>query len=123
MEQGQEDTKPGFLQAFEGLEDPRSRACPHPLDELLLVALCAITSGAESWVTVTEWGCMKLDWLRRWLPFIRNWVEKKIRRHMQRARGRRGFGWKRWSRRWLYETLGCSMATVSATCTPKASPA
>ena len=69
MEQGQEDAKPGFLQAFEGLEDPRSRACPHPLDELLLVALCAITSGAESWVTVVEWGNMKLDWLRRWLPF------------------------------------------------------
>ena len=69
MEQGQEDARPGFLQAFEGLEDPRSRACPHPLDELLLVALCAITSGAESWVTVVEWGCMKLDWLRRWLPF------------------------------------------------------
>ena len=69
MEHGQEDAKPGFLQAFEGLQDPRSRACPHRLDELLLVALCAITSGAESWVTVVEWGCMKLDWLRRWLPF------------------------------------------------------
>ena len=69
MEHGQEDAKPGFLQAFEGLQDPRSRACPHQLDELLLVALCAITSGAESWVTVVEWGCMKLDWLRRWLPF------------------------------------------------------
>ena len=69
MEHGQGDTKPGFLQAFEGLEDPRSRVCAYPLDELLLVALCAITSGAESWVTVVEWGCMKLDWLRRWLPF------------------------------------------------------
>ncbi|GAC1509122.1 MAG: hypothetical protein NVS1B6_16370 [Steroidobacteraceae bacterium] len=33
------------------------------------VALCAITSGAESWVTVVEWGYMKLDWLLRWLPF------------------------------------------------------
>ena len=44
-------------------------ACLHRLDELLLVALCAITSGADSWVTVGEWGRMKLDWLRRWLPF------------------------------------------------------
>ena len=69
MEHGQEGTKPGFLQAFEGLEDPRSRACAHRLDELLLVALCAITSGADSWVTVVDWGRMKLDWLRRWLPF------------------------------------------------------
>ena len=38
--------------------------------------------------------------------FVRQWVEKKIRRHLARSRKRRGFGWKRWSRRWLYDTLG-----------------
>ena len=38
--------------------------------------------------------------------FIKDWVEKKVRRHMGRAQNRKGFGWKRWSRRWLYETLG-----------------
>jgi RNA-directed DNA polymerase len=38
--------------------------------------------------------------------FIRNWVEQKIRSHLGRARQRRGFGWKRWSREWLYDTLG-----------------
>lgn len=37
--------------------------------------------------------------------FVCDWVEKKIRRHMQRSRNQRGFGWKRWSRRWLYEDL------------------
>ena len=37
--------------------------------------------------------------------FIQDWVEKKIRRHMGRSRNRRGFGWKRWSRRNLYEDL------------------
>src|SRR5262249_26543702 len=37
---------------------------------------------------------------------IRNWVEAKIRRHLARARQRRGFGWKRWSRQWLYDELG-----------------
>jgi RNA-directed DNA polymerase len=42
----------------------------------------------------------------RCFSFIRNWVEKKIRRHLAKARQRRGFGWKRWSRRWLYEELG-----------------
>ena len=36
----------------------------------------------------------------------RFWVEKKIRRHMVRARTRQGFGWTRWSRGWLYQTLG-----------------
>jgi RNA-directed DNA polymerase len=38
--------------------------------------------------------------------FIRNWVEQKIRRHLAISRQRQGFGWKRWSRRWLYEALG-----------------
>ena len=42
----------------------------------------------------------------RCFSFIRNWVEKKIRRHLAHARQRQGFGWKRWSRQWIYETLG-----------------
>ena len=37
--------------------------------------------------------------------FIKDWVEKKVRRHMLRSRKRKGFGWTRWSRPWLYETL------------------
>ncbi len=42
----------------------------------------------------------------RCFGFVRDWVEKKIRRHLMRARGRQGFGWDRWSRRWLYDRLG-----------------
>ena len=42
----------------------------------------------------------------RCFGYIRDWVEKKIRRHMMRAQKRQGFGWKRWSRRWLYDGLG-----------------
>jgi RNA-directed DNA polymerase len=42
----------------------------------------------------------------RCFAFIQNWVEKKIRRHLMRARKRKGFGWKRWSTKWLYQTLG-----------------
>lgn len=37
---------------------------------------------------------------------IKRWVEKKVRQHLMRARGRKGFGWKRWSSEWLYERLG-----------------
>src|SRR5215471_5081887 len=29
--------------------------------------------------------------------YIKNWVEKKVRRHMLRARKRKGFGWKRFN--------------------------
>jgi len=42
----------------------------------------------------------------RRFSFIRNWVEKKIRRHLARTRLPQGFGWKRWSRKWLCEGLG-----------------
>ena len=42
----------------------------------------------------------------RCFGYVRDWVEKKIRRHLMRARKRKGFGWKRWSRRWLYDRLG-----------------
>src|SRR5215469_16328402 len=42
----------------------------------------------------------------RCFSFIRNWVEMRIRRHLGRACQRRGFGWKRWSREWMYGTLG-----------------
>ncbi len=38
--------------------------------------------------------------------YVKDWVAKKIRRHLMHARKRRGFGWNRWSRAWLYETLG-----------------
>jgi RNA-directed DNA polymerase len=42
----------------------------------------------------------------RCFGYVHDWVEKKIRRHLMRARKLRGFGWERWSTRWLYETLG-----------------
>ena len=42
----------------------------------------------------------------RCFGYVREWVERKVRRHLMRARHRRGFGWKRWSKRWLYENLG-----------------
>jgi len=42
----------------------------------------------------------------RCFSFIKLWVEKKIRRHLMRARGQRGFGWMRWSTTWLHDKLG-----------------
>ena len=42
----------------------------------------------------------------RCFNYIKDWVEKRVRRHLMRARKRRGFGWKRWSRQWLYQRLG-----------------
>jgi len=42
----------------------------------------------------------------RCFGYVKAWVERKVRRHMAHARGRGGVGWDRWSRRWIYDTLG-----------------
>lgn len=42
----------------------------------------------------------------RCFSYVRDWVEKKVRRHLARNQKRSGFGWNRWSKAWLYEYLG-----------------
>ena len=37
--------------------------------------------------------------------YVKDWIQKKIRRHLMRARKLKGFGWDRWSNKWLYEKL------------------
>src|SRR4030088_285397 len=55
--------------------------------------------------------------------FIQDWVEKKVRRHMGRAQNRKGFGWKRWSRQWLYESLRLVNGYRVRRSMPKVAPA
>ncbi len=55
----------------------------------------------RGWVNYFRIGTAK-----RCFDYVRDWVQKKVRRHMMRARQRTGFGWKRWSREWIYRTLG-----------------
>jgi len=42
----------------------------------------------------------------RCFSYIRAWVERKVRRHLMRNAKRRGVGWRRWRREWLYQTVG-----------------
>lgn len=42
----------------------------------------------------------------RCFGYVRDWVEKKVRRHLMKSRRLKGFGWERWSRRDLYEKMG-----------------
>ena len=42
----------------------------------------------------------------RCFAFIRDWIDKKIRRHLMRAQKRSGFGWKRMERKRLWRDLG-----------------
>jgi len=42
----------------------------------------------------------------RCFSYVKRYVEMKIRQHLMRARGRRGHGWKRWSKKELVRKLG-----------------
>lgn len=53
-----------LLEAFEELKDSRGRKCVYKHEELLLVAIYAVTSGAESWTSVAEGWELKVGWLR-----------------------------------------------------------
>ena len=59
-----------FLEHLSVLPDPRqSKKVLYPLDEVLLVTLCAVLCGADGWVSVAMFGERKLAFLRRYLPF------------------------------------------------------
>ena len=55
--------------------------------------------------------------------FIKDWVEKKVRRQLAHAQKRKGFGWERWSRQWLYDTLGLFNSYRVRRDRPKVAPA
>jgi RNA-directed DNA polymerase len=73
------------------------RARSQPLDQVIR----QINPILRGWVNYFAIGHAS-----RCFTYVRDWVEKKVRRHLMRARQREGFGWHRWSRRWLYNRLG-----------------
>lgn len=53
---------------FADLPDPRvDRTRKHTLGDILVIAVCAVVCGAESWAEVEAFGEAKADWLKRFL--------------------------------------------------------
>lgn len=52
---------------FEGLTDPRRREGTYPLVNIVVIALCAVVSGADDFVAIARWANMKKDWLAKFL--------------------------------------------------------
>jgi len=49
-----------------GVRDPRqAKKVEHELGELRVVAVCAVLSGADTFVEIEAWAQEKLDWLRK----------------------------------------------------------
>lgn len=77
------------------VEDPRSdKNKLYPLDEVLLLCICAVASGADGWESIADFGREKLAWLRGFLPFAQGipspdclgWVMARLpRRAFQEA--------------------------------------
>lgn len=64
------DTPISSLQAhFSALTDPRrdDSRTHHKLKDMLVIAICAVICGADSWVAVESFGNSKYDWLCRFL--------------------------------------------------------
>jgi len=57
-----------IVEHFSGLEDPRmDRTKLHPLENIIVIALCAVICGADSWVDVELLGESKREWLAGFL--------------------------------------------------------
>ncbi len=85
------------LSLFRRLKELFRRSRSQPTEQLIET----INSILRGWVQYFAIGNSS-----RCFSSVRDWVEKKIRRHLNRARLRHGFGWKRWSRQWIYAGLG-----------------
>lgn len=53
---------------FERLQDPRvARSRRHELLDIVVIALCGVICGADSWVEIAEFGLAKLEWFQQFL--------------------------------------------------------
>ena len=57
-----------ILDHFAELDDPRrEQGRIHRLEEVVLIATCAVLCGADNWVQIADYGRSKIDWLRTFL--------------------------------------------------------
>jgi len=63
---------PVFQEIFDGLPDPRRSNKGnyiYPLNELLFLTIAGVISGMDGWTAISNFGKIKLDWLRLHFPF------------------------------------------------------
>jgi predicted transposase YbfD/YdcC len=57
-----------LVEEFSALEDPRCGGkVEHRLIDILVIAVCAVIAGAESWEDIALYGRSKIDWLGKFL--------------------------------------------------------
>ena len=59
-----------LLSHFKTLDDPRvDRTKRYPLIEIIFLIISATISGCEGWKSIRDFGLLKLEWLRQFLPY------------------------------------------------------
>ena len=57
-----------IAQHFGNLTDPRiDRTKLHKLLDILVIAICAVIAGADSWEDIAEFGQAKIEWFKKFL--------------------------------------------------------
>ena len=61
---------PDFIAHFSIIPDPRvDRTKKYPLIEILFLCMSAVVAGADGWEEIEDFGTVRLDWLRQYLPY------------------------------------------------------
>jgi predicted transposase YbfD/YdcC len=58
-----------IIESFSTLKAPRlERHMLHSLTDIIVLAICAISSGSDGWEAIEDFGKEKEDWLRQYIP-------------------------------------------------------
>ena len=63
---------PSFSSFFSSMQDSRRTSNGnfiYTMDEILFLSISAVISGSDTWVSITEFGRIKLEWLRKFFPY------------------------------------------------------
>lgn len=69
---GPQLSKDFFKEHFSTLKEPRRTSkgnLIYSLDEILFLTISAVISGCSTWVTIAEFGKLKIDWLRKFYSY------------------------------------------------------
>jgi predicted transposase YbfD/YdcC len=61
------DGRARIAEYFQELTDPRRREVTYPLINIVVMALCAVLSGADDFVSIAHWAETKREWLANFL--------------------------------------------------------
>lgn len=104
-----------FLDIFGQLDDPCiERKKLRRMPEILLLTLCAVICGAESWNDIETFGQSKLDFLRQYLPYENGIPSDDTLRRFFRAIDTTQFQslFVEWVRAWLNPEVAGKVVTI-----------